>query len=233
MAALTQSRFRRCLATLLPEMLHNWRHFGYSRFVPRERPLQVGEPQTFAELVSPMRHVLDEPLPDLHGHLEGIWLRLKGGPLPVPITVRIDSTRDGRYVITGLVIGLLESERSEITWETLRQIKLATVLEQLFEGWDRMNPAARARSRRGQALLELWELLGRGLPEVQLEERPRRHAAPDLRRVAEVYLKHLAATPHKATKKTADELHCSRATVIRRQAEARAAGLLPGKEPKK
>jgi hypothetical protein len=180
-----------------------------------------------------MRHVFDEPLPDLHGHLEGIWLRLKGGPLPVPITVRIDSTNEGRYVITGLVIGLLESERKEITWETLRQIKLATVLEQLFEGWSRMNPAARARSRRGQALLGLWERLDRGLPEVQLEERPRRQAAPNLREFAEVYQRNFVETPNRATAETAAQLHCSRATVIRRLAEARTAGLLPPKESRK
>jgi len=196
----------------------------------------VGVPSTFAELVAdPLRHVHDKPtpLPKLHG-IEGIWLRLKGGPLPVPVTIRIDSTREGRFVITGLVIGLGPREREEITWETLRQIKLATVLEQLFEGWEPMNPARQAmRSSRSQSLLMLWERLGRGLPEVQLEDRPRRHAASNLREFAEVYLRNLAATPNRATAATAAELHCSRATVIRRLAEARTAGLLPAKESKK
>jgi hypothetical protein len=193
----------------------------------------VGEPHTFAELVSPMRPE-DEPLPNLHGHLEGTWLRLKDGPLPVPITVRIESTKEGRFIITGLVIGLLESEHREITWETLRRIRPATVLAQLFKGWDRMNPAGQAsRSRRGQTLLGLWYELHRGLPEVQLDDRPRRRAASDLREFAEVYLRNLAATPNKATAATASQLHCSRATVIRRIAEAREAGLLPRKESKK
>lgn len=202
--------------------------------VPSRRPLKVaGGPSTYAELVAhPFREAVDEPVPVLHG-MEGIWLRLKDGPLPVPITVRIDSTKEGRFIITGLVIGLRPEERKEITWETLRKIKLASVQEQLFERWDPMNPAGRARSRSGQALLELWYLLHRGLPEVQLEERPRRHAAPDLREFAEVYQRNLVATPNKATAATAADLHCSRATVIRRLAEARKAGLLPAKESKK
>jgi hypothetical protein len=201
--------------------------------VSQGKPLKVGMPNSFAELVAnPFRHVVDEPLPVLHG-MDGIWLTLKDGPLPVPITVRIDRTKEGRFIITGLVIGLRESDRREITWETMRQIRLAAVLEELFAGWDPMNPARLARSRRGQTLLVLWELLGRGLPDVQLEDRPRRHAAADLRKFAEVYLRNLAAKPNRATKATADELHCSRATVIRRIAEARAAGLLPPKESKR
>lgn len=194
----------------------------------------AGGPSTFAELVANPFREADEPLPELHGNMAGIWLRLKDGPLPIPITVRIDSTNGGRFTITGLVIGLRPEEYKEITWETLRKIKLATLLEQLFERWDRMNPARQARrSRRDQALLELWYQLHRGLPEVQLEERPQRHAAPNLRDFAEVYLRNLAATPNKATAATAAELHCSRATVIRRLAEARKAGLLPLKESKK
>jgi hypothetical protein len=200
--------------------------------VSKRKPLQVGVPSSFAGVVAhPLRHVVKEPLPILHG-MEGVWLTLKAGPLPVPITVRIDRTEEGRFIITGLVIGL--RERKEITWETMRQIRLAAVLEELFVGYDPMNPAGQvSRSHRGQSLFMLWELHSRDLPEVQLDERPRRHAAPNLREVVKVYLRNLAATPNKATAATATELHCSRATVIRRLAEARTAGLLPPKESKK
>jgi hypothetical protein len=198
--------------------------------VPKTTPLQVvGLPSTFAELVaSPLRHVTGEPLPELHG-MEGTWMHLKGDPLPVPITIRIEHTNEGRFIVTGLVIGLRES--TEITWETMRQIRLATVLEQLFAGYDPMNPAATEDASWGRrlALLTLWYQL----PDVPVESKPRRHAARNLREVAETYLRHLAATPNRATAATAKELHCSRATVIRRLEEARLAGLLPSKESKK
>jgi hypothetical protein len=215
-------------------MLHERHVPGYSRAVPspKDKPLKSGSPKSFADHVAPSRHITGKPAPEIDG-MDGAWMSLRGGQLPVPILVRIDPAPDGRFIVTGLVIGF--RERNEITADTLRQIKLASVLAELFKDFDAMNPAAAegASWERPVDLLALWQMHRWELPDVPVESRRRRHAAPNLREVAQVYLRHLAAKPHRATTETAKELHCSRATMIRRVAEAREAGLLPPKESKK
>jgi hypothetical protein len=212
---------------------------GYGRRVKVPKDFKVGMPQRFGSLTRPLGS--DSPAPEMPG-LAGQWLDVRGGPLPVPIAIRIDRADDGRFMVTGLLIGL--DQRREITWETLRQIKLATVLEYLFAGFDVMNPArgvddmlsmADPEWDRRVAALELWNaaanpwLFEDSEHEVETVTKPRASVATNLTEFASVYLRHLAASPHKATKATADELHISRATAIRRIDECRRAGLLPAR----
>jgi hypothetical protein len=214
------------------------------------------------------------PVPEIFG-LEGQWLKVSGGPLPLPIAVRIDRTDDGRFVITGLLIGL--DSRKEITWETLRQIKPSTILGYLFYGFDSKDPAKvhdlpaaeflttvrgedfdeeawaaghddhrrlpkvimhpRSWRERVRAMAAHQLRMGahsdeKAMHRVEAVTKPRATAAANLTEFADVYLRHLAATPHKATTATAKELHISRATAIRRLAEARELGLIPPKGTK-
>lgn len=103
--------------------------------VDSPEPFRVGMPQTFGQTVRQARAAGSDPEPDLGGQ----WLGVRGGPLPSEVVVRVDRTGDGRFIVTGLLMGL--SERREITWETLRKIKPATILEWIFAGFDPGNPA--------------------------------------------------------------------------------------------
>jgi hypothetical protein len=215
-------------------MLHLRRAVGsYRRAVTASRPFRVGLPQTLAKLLSGWSP--ESKVPELPG-LPGKWVTVKGGSLPTSIVARIDRAPDGRFVITGLLIGL--RERTEITWETLRAIKPASVLNHIFEDFDPHNPAAQAldvddlfdpEQRQGHAAFELWSSAGSESPEVSARQQGGPTAAPDLQRFADIYLRHLAARPHGAMTATAKELHISRATAIRRAEACRAAGLLPPK----
>jgi hypothetical protein len=256
----------------MAQMLQPRLRYGYRPRVEIPESLRIGLPGPFFNLVRRW----GQPAPEIMG-LEGQWLKVSGGPLPLPIAVRVDQAPDGRFIITGLLIGL--DSRTEITWETLRQIKPQTILAYIFSGFDSKDPAAihdtvehvtmvpgedfdeeawRAghdgadpppwigkpmltpRSWREQiramAAHQLWMGLGRdehSLRPVEAVTKSRASAAANLTEFAEVYLRHLAATPHKATTATAKELHISRATAIRRLADARSLGLIPPKDTKR
>jgi len=197
--------------------------------------------------------------------LPGKWMSMQGGPLPCEVWVRVEAA-DGRFMVTGLVVG--PRWRREITWETLRQIRPATLLAYLFAGFDPNNPRQQYEATdpappvtlSGEDFdLAAWERDDEDLPKVSSHEwhehmratatyrlwqdavvagrddvyavevvtKPRARVATDLTHFAEVYLRHLATSPHKATKATSDELFISRATVIRRVAECRRLGLIP------
>jgi hypothetical protein len=215
-------------------MLHLRRGVGsYRRAVTASRPFRVGLPQTLAKLLSGWSP--ESKVPELPG-LPGKWVTVKGGSLPTGVVARIDRAPDGRFVITGLLIGL--RERTEITWETLRGIKPASVLGHIFEDFDPNNPAAGAldiddlldpEKSHGHAALELWSSATREAPDVSARNQAGPTAAPDLQVFADTYLRNLAARPHGAMTATAKELHISRATAIRRAESCRAAGLLPPK----
>jgi hypothetical protein len=85
---------------------------------------------------------------------------------------------------------------------------------------------------RSLAAFQLWHGAGQDEQQsrpVEAVTRPRASVATNLTEFAQTYLRHLAATPHQATTATAKELHISRATAIRRLAEARELGLIPPK----
>ncbi len=213
----------------MPRLLQHRRRDGYRPVMPPAEPLKISLPQTFARLTAPL-FAPDEELPDLVG-LDGQWLRVSGGSLPLPVTVRIDQSDDGRFIVTGLLLGF--RERREITWETLRRLNLASLLESIFEGYDPDNPAAIYANEqdifgRGIVHLALWHAR-KGMQGAAPPNSRRRTAAPDLRLFATTYLRHLAVKPHTAMTATARELHVSRATAIRRAAECRKVGLLPAK----
>ncbi|MCM3554523.1 hypothetical protein M3697_05305 [Janibacter melonis] len=203
------------------------------------------------------------------------WVRFEGGGVPVPLYARVERSTDGRFVCTGLAIGI--EGHQELTWDTMRQIKPATLLSYIFAGFDPEDPFGNVREsfkraahqelteaavkagrtqltseevaevlinstewtqrvtaddRRRAAAFGLWSYLTERdpMPEEGVARKPRASVATDLGRFATVYKKHLAASPRRATQATADELHCSRATVLRRIAEARKLGLIPPKD---
>lgn len=240
-------------------------HPGYVRWVDIPKSFRIGLPVTFDRLVrgwgSPERY-------DFHG-LDGHWVQVKGGPLPVPAVMRIDKSQDGRFIMTGLMIGF--HDRREITWETLRMIKPATIISLIFSGFDPKNPAkqytdtdpapgqATVRGEdfdvdewvnddsdedpvinlgssewrehiRAMSALTLWRVTASSSTgDVEIEEvtKPRASVATNLAEFAEAYQRNYAANPRRATTATAEELHISRATAIRRIDECRRVGLLP------
>lgn len=122
----------------MAEVLHKWLQGRYGRVVDVPKDFLVGVPSDFTGQV--IRRLLGpEPSVDETNHaLPGAWMTLRGGPLPVPICMRIDRAEDGRYIITGLLIGL--HSRDEITWETLRSIRPAALLAMIFSGIDPREP---------------------------------------------------------------------------------------------
>lgn len=198
----------------------------------------------------------------------GYWLRMSGGPLTGEAVVRVDRSEDGRFLVTGVVLGL--RSRREITWEALRNVRPTTLVSYLFAGFDPANPLQQYAETdlwlseevdgddfdveawerdagdddpvvqlssvewrthvRAMAAYRLWvetsEAQRRDGNVAQPATKPRASVATDLVHFAEVYRRHQATTPRRATKATADELHVSRATVIRRVAECRQLGLL-------
>lgn len=220
-------------------MLQRRRGIGsYRLAVTASRPMRISPPSTLARLLGGWFSGNSAKIPEIPG-LEGQWVQVKGGGLPTGLVARIDRAPDGRFVITGLLIGL--RERREITWETLRHIKPASVLEQIFKGFDPKNPTQGYYDPEtgtfdvggtGQAAMHLWQAAVQENPPVEAPQRAgagSRGAAPDLQAFADAYLRHLAARPHGAMSATARELHISRATAIRRAEQCRAAGLLPPK----
>lgn len=157
----------------------------------------------------------------------GRWVRVSGGDLPLPIDIRIDHGEGGRFVVSGVLIGREDVDRQEITWRTLRDIKLAAILDQLFRGFDPLQPGKWASNEEQQyAWVSLWEDFVR--PAQSVETSPTRGPSrSDLADFARTYLKHKAAHPNRAMTATAKELNISRATAIRRADAARKEGLLP------
>lgn len=157
----------------------------------------------------------------------GRWVHVSGGDLPVPVEIRVDQAEDGRFVVSGLLIGRTDYDRQEITWRILRDIKLGAILDELFRGFDPLTPGKWAKDEESQyAWVSLWQNYVQ--PAQTLEGTPGRGPSrSDLANFALVYLKHKAAHPHRAMTATAKELNISRATAIRRAAAARKEGLLP------
>jgi len=115
----------------MPPMLQPINSQLYLRLMDVPDSFRVHMPQSFLGLLKPWKTLSAIEVP-------GRWVEMSGGPLPVRIAVRIDKADDGRFVITGLLVGL--RERKELTWEALRAIKPATLLSYLFEGFDPSDP---------------------------------------------------------------------------------------------
>lgn len=215
----------------MASMLHPWLPSGYRRLVtPGARPLHLDLPQPLSAIVAPTQ-LWAAPI-TLRPGLDGHWVHAVGGTLPFPVTVRIDETDDGRFVVTGLLIGL--ESRDELTWNALRQVKPASLLAEIFGGFDPMNPM---KSRAGTDGIDVASVLWErnrpgGAPRPRITAPVQGRVATDLDAFASTYTRHRAATPHRAMKATAVELSISRATAIRRAAQCRQVGLLPPKETK-
>jgi hypothetical protein len=252
-------------------MVHFRLHPGYVRAVSTPEDFELGIPCTFEGLMR------GDGLDDGPKDPAGVWIAVRGGGLPVPVVVRIDQTRDGRFMVTGLLIGL--DERREVTWTTLRQIKPATILSNIFAGWDPRIPEkalsealerpdfswdeptieefadpnlplnlarpdppgpdeieqAAKWSREWPRALRAYELWRQTRPDERAspaEEvtRARASVATNLTEFAGAYRRNYAVNPRRATTATAEELHISRATAIRRIAECRDIGLLAAQD---
>jgi len=152
----------------------------------------------------------------------GPWVKVSGGDLPFPVEVRMNQHADGRYVITGLLIGEAFS-REEITSQDLRQIKLSKILAWLLRDYDPGNlPEWSPRT----SIRLVAEMNARqGGPVVTGPSR-----APDdatLRDFARTYLTELARQPRRAMTASARAHSISRATANRWAAICRQAGYLP------
>lgn len=231
-----------------PYLLHKRLRCGYLVSVATDSGLRAGLPQPFSELVGPpLRFATALPLPEIHG-LDGTWLHVKGAWLPAPIVIRVDRAADGRYMITGLLLGW--RQQREITWQTLRNLKLAAVLEEIFAGFDPSNPmkalgdlpSGRLSELSAPALAaaHLYDRLEPNLYVRQVqpadgdqpaETRGRRGpSADDLEAFANVYRRLYATQPRRAMTAAAAETSVSRATAIRYAARCREVGLLPPKD---
>ncbi len=71
------------------------------------------------------------------------WVEMSGGGLPGRVAVGVDRTEDGRFIVTGLLIG--HRGHDELGWQHLRGIRPATLLSWIFDGFDPLQPAAMAR----------------------------------------------------------------------------------------
>lgn len=154
----------------------------------------------------------------------GAWVQVRGGDLPFPIELRIHQDTEGRYVVTGLLIGE-QFEPREITALSLRRIKLTEILAHLFADFDPDDPpawtvaAGVALVAEGNASLGRF---GKGLPA----------RGPDdetLRAFAHTYRTEQARSPRRAMSAAAEAHGISRATANRWAHLCRQLGYLPGK----
>lgn len=139
------------------------------------------------------------------------WVTVYGGDLPVPVDIRIGQAGDGRFVFTGLRIGVAAA--AEVTANVLRRVRLAEILA---DYWVAFPPVTDKDLRAHIAAMSRPLPAGRG---------------PDdeaLRAFAATYLRELARQPHRAMTAAAKAHNVSRATAHRWAAQGRKLGYLPG-----
>jgi hypothetical protein len=154
---------------------------------------------------------------------QGAWVRCRGGDLPTPIELRIAPSADGRWVVTGLMLGE-EFDQREITSKTLRAIKLREIVAELLEDYDPDAPPEwmNFASTFGYVLRANATAAGHVAKTAQ--------RGPDeatLREFARSYRAELARRPHGAMTAAAKAFNISRATANRWTQEARRSGFLP------
>lgn len=150
--------------------------------------------------------------------------------MPQPIELRISPAPDGRYLVTGLLLGA--TGPLEVTTATLRDIRLAEIVARLFEDYDpgslgkvaewaqpwAPGPSA-LESVRGATRAELPDEIGSRGPD-----------DASLREFAQTYLTEMARRPRRAMTEAAARHRISRATANRWADLCRQRGYLPPKE---
>jgi hypothetical protein len=155
------------------------------------------------------------------------WINVVGGGLTTPIAVRVGKDRDGRPIISGLIVG--DRSPTEITSDSLRAIRVGAILKQLFEGFDPSSPP-KFHADLGDQIE--WHLMhehvwkGSALVESATGRGP---SSAELKRFADIYRQELVRDRNRAIAATANILNISPATAHRRVAACRAQGLLPPK----
>lgn len=142
----------------------------------------------------------------------------------MPVWLRIHQSADGRYVITGLVLGEESPTPQEVTSQTLRQIKLRDIMLDVFADFDPDAPP------KGWPKFEnLVAMVAKANAEIGFVAKAEKRGpdAETLRAFAETYRAELARQPQRAMTAAAKEHNISRATAHRWAAECRELGLLP------
>lgn len=153
----------------------------------------------------------------------GHWVRISDGDLPAPVELRINRHADGRYVVTGLMMGD-EFQPAEITTQTLREIRLGRILSWLLEGFDPDNlPAWSPRT----TIRTIADFNADQAGQVATSRHQRAPSDQVLRDFARTYLTELARHPRRAMTAAARVHNISRATANRWAVLCRRLGYLP------
>ena len=192
-------------------LLHNWNQIGNVHRMPT---------YSFMPMESPNWDDLGEDE----------WTRVEGGGLPAAIYIRVELSRDGKPMITGMILGGAWP-RNEISANTLRDIKPREILTELFSHFD---PSAPPNSEEWEESITwglMHEVYMMRLPRVPVDSVSTRGASTSdrLAEFAEVYLREMRLQPRRAMTATAKAMNISRATANRWAAMARARGLLASK----
>jgi hypothetical protein len=161
----------------------------------------------------------------------GVWQRVSSGDLPMPVEIRVTRHSDGRYVITGLMLGD-QFKPTEITSQTLREIRLSKILARLLADFDPDNPPAWSPGIAVRMAADVNADQGRHIAAGRGQRGPSEKA---LRDFARTYLAELGRHPRRAMSAAAKAHNISRATANRWAATCRELGMLPtvssGEEP--
>ena len=154
---------------------------------------------------------------------QGAWMRCSGGDLPMPVGLRIAPSTDGRWVVTGLMLGE-EFEQQEITSKTLRAIKLREIVAKLLEDYDPDAPPDWMNFATTLGLVLRTNAATAGHVAKTAQRGPDEATLRDFTRA---YRAELARRPHGAMTAAAKAFNISRATANRWAQEARRLGFLP------
>lgn len=168
---------------------------------------------------------MDSPNWDSLGEDE--WTRVEGGSLPAAIYIRVELSRDGKPVITGLVLGAAWP-RAEITANSLRDIKPREILAALFSTYDPSNPPPLEEWAEAVTWGLMHEVYMMNTPQAPFDSQSSRGAGTSDRIVefASIYRREMRVQPKRAMTATAKAMNISRATANRWAARARDLGLL-------
>lgn len=156
----------------------------------------------------------------------GVWVHVTGGPLPMDVEIRLDQTADGRWVVTGLMMGG-EFDHLEITSQTLREIKLREIVASLLDDYDPDAPPDWTKFAGRVAVVLDVNSRSDAVP-WKVKAPPRGPDDQSLKDFAHTYRSELARQPHRAMSAAAKKHGISRATANRWAAECRRLGYLPG-----
>lgn len=162
------------------------------------------------------------------------WFRVTGGSLPGAIYLRIERSKDGRNIVTGMFVG--RDSPFELTSVKLRDIRLTEIVKHFFAGYTKAPQwGLTDTEKQMDEFLEYQALTGSINPDLTVSVRPQRYVTD--RAIADFARRYRSARlsePHRAIAAVMDSLKrddptgkgISRATANRRLARAREAGLL-------